>query len=283
MSEQPSHSYLICTTPRSGSTLLCEQLIATGSAGVPDEYFQQLRSTGMPMTPRDYLRGVAGDIVPTENREGELVQHELFDPHRFCDFEEYLQWVRDTATTPNGAFGAKLMWPYFAGLVDGLTTVPGCHATESPHDLLARVFPGLRYVWLRRMDKVRQAVSLWRAIQTWNWRTDAKAAGGDGGQAKPDLRYSFEAIDHLRRQLVASDRAWEIYFEAAGLEPLTLRYEDFSHDLHATVTRILRHVGVTYPAEADYGVPGTARQADALSERWVSDFRAEFARVPAVS
>jgi trehalose 2-sulfotransferase len=32
-------SYLICATPRSGSSLLCEALRNTGLAGNPDEYF----------------------------------------------------------------------------------------------------------------------------------------------------------------------------------------------------------------------------------------------------
>ena len=285
MNGQPSNSYLICTTPRSGSTLLCELLTKTGIAGRPDEYFQQLRSTGMPMTPRDYLAGVAADIIPPEDRIGELEQHNLFDPHRFCDFAEYLNWVRQTATTSNGVMGAKIMWPYIAGLVDGLSTIPGNDPAMSPHDLLQKAFPRLRYVWLRRMDKVRQAVSLWRAIQTWHWRTDAATASEQARahDTGPRLRYSFEAIDHLRRQLIASDRAWEIYFEGTGIQPLTLTYEEFTQDLHDAVTRILGHVGVRYPAGAQYGEPCTARQADDTSERWVSEFRGDFAHVPAVS
>ncbi|MCA9930706.1 MAG: hypothetical protein KC419_19610, partial [Anaerolineales bacterium] len=35
----PTISYMICATPRSGSTLLCEALRNTGLAGNPDEYF----------------------------------------------------------------------------------------------------------------------------------------------------------------------------------------------------------------------------------------------------
>ena len=129
-----------------------------------------------------------------------------------------MDWVKDRATTPNGVFGAKIMWPYMAGLVDGLSTIPARSGTAAPDDLLAETFPGLRYVWLRRMDKVRQAVSLWRAIQTWHWRKDAAAAsrGPQERAAGPPLRYSFEAIDHLRQRLISSDRAWEIYFEQDG-------------------------------------------------------------------
>ena len=281
----PKTSYLICTTPRSGSTLLCELLTGTGIAGRPDEYFQQLRSTGRPMRPRDYLEGVAPGIVPSETHDGELEEHQLYDPHRFLDFEEYVDWVKDRATTPNGVFGAKIMWPYMAGLVDGLTPGPRERATADPAELLAGTFPGLRYVWLRRMDKVRQAVSLWRALQTWNWRKDATAAsrGPQERAAGPPLRYSFEAIDHLRRRLISYDRAWEIYFEQASIRPLTLTYEAFSHEMHETVIWILRHAGVRYPADAHYDVPGTARQADELSEQWVAEFRATFAgTAPAV-
>ena len=281
----PKISYLVCTTPRSGSTALCGLLTGTGLAGRPDEYFQQLRSTGRPMRPRDYLEGVAPDIVPPEAHDGELEEHQLYDPRRFSGFEEYVEWVKNRATTPNGVFGAKIMWPYMAGLVDRLTTVPGKRETVAPDELLGQTFPGLRYVWLRRMDKVRQAVSLWRALQTWNWRKDAGAAsrGPHEQAAGPPLRYSFEAIDHLRRRLISYDRAWEIYFEGTQTRPLTITYEAFTHEMHESVTWILRHAGVRHPADAHYDVPGTARQSDELSEQWVTEFRATFAgTVPAV-
>ena len=38
-------SYLICATPHSGSTLLCEALKNTGSAGWPEEYFAVVKNT----------------------------------------------------------------------------------------------------------------------------------------------------------------------------------------------------------------------------------------------
>ncbi len=48
-------SYLVCATQRSGSTLLCELLKGTDVAGVPDEFFETLRSTGRPRQPRQYF------------------------------------------------------------------------------------------------------------------------------------------------------------------------------------------------------------------------------------
>ena len=126
------------------------------------------------MTPRDYLAGVAADIVPAEDRDGELDAARAVRPAPLLRLRGVRGLgERERATTPNGVFGAKIMWPYMAGLVDGLSTIPRHQGTVAPNDLLAQAFPGLRYVWLRRMDKVRQAVSLWRAIQTWHWRMDA--------------------------------------------------------------------------------------------------------------
>jgi trehalose 2-sulfotransferase len=52
-------SYLVCATPRSGSTLLCEGLKATGVAGRPEEYFEAVPTTGRPRAPVDYLAGLA--------------------------------------------------------------------------------------------------------------------------------------------------------------------------------------------------------------------------------
>ncbi len=276
MNGQPVNSYLICTTPRSGSTLLCELLTGTGVAGRPDEYFQQLRSTRLPMTPRDYLEGVAADIVPLEDHEGKLEQHELFDPRRFAGFEEYVDWVTDRATTPNGVFGAKIMWPYVAGLVDGLADIPRHRDVVAPNDLLSHAFPNLRFVWLRRRDQVRQAVSLWRAVQTWHWRKDVAPAEDRSDQPAPHsrLRYSFEAIDHLRRRIAASDRSWATYFEATDADPMTVIYEDFVQEMQATLTTILRHVGAD-PGAQQPCRPRTARQSDDLTEHWVSRYGAE--------
>ena len=53
-----STSYLVCATPRSGSTLLCQGLKATGVAGRPEEYFEAIAATGRPPRPEDYLDGL---------------------------------------------------------------------------------------------------------------------------------------------------------------------------------------------------------------------------------
>ena len=56
--ERLQSPYVVCATPRSGSTLLCELLAGTGVAGQPEEYFEHLWRTGLPRQPREYFDGV---------------------------------------------------------------------------------------------------------------------------------------------------------------------------------------------------------------------------------
>jgi LPS sulfotransferase NodH len=46
---------IVCATQRSGSTLLCELLKATGVAGIPNQHFQHFKGTGLADQPRRYL------------------------------------------------------------------------------------------------------------------------------------------------------------------------------------------------------------------------------------
>src|SRR5579884_3788462 len=55
MTESIRLAYLVCATPRSGSTLLCEMLRQTGVAGHPLEHFEILRHSGLPRQPREYF------------------------------------------------------------------------------------------------------------------------------------------------------------------------------------------------------------------------------------
>src|SRR5919204_6001172 len=91
-SSTPSRSYLICATPRSGSTLLCEALKSTGVAGVPDEYFEALRHSGRPRRPQEYFIGAhdrtilrhLGELTATDSRPG---RSPLWNRH---DYEPFL-------------------------------------------------------------------------------------------------------------------------------------------------------------------------------------------------
>ena len=261
----PLRSYLVCATPRSGSTLLCHLLAQTGLAGRPEEYFEALRHSGIPRRPAEYFdperhANIIERLAFREMPDGEQPgPNPLWRPE---SYDRYLDWVLEEGTTPNGVFGAKLMWGYLGDFADLLRGIEGNVGLPIPA-LLDRSFPDLRYVQITRRDKVRQAVSLWKAVQTQAWRA------GAGGGERVEPVFSFRAINFLVRQLTAHDASWDAYFLGLGAGPLKVTYEELAEHPAPVVRRVLDHLGIDTPEPLDLGAPRLEAQADELSEEWV--------------
>ena len=272
----PRVSYLICSTPRTGSSMLCDALTLTGVAGRPEEYFQFRARTGFPRRPQEYFEAAGDpeifDILGPRTRVEE--DESRYDPSRYERYEDYLAWALEEGTTPNGVFGAKVMWGYFNGFVTGLRwAVPG-RQRLSVCELAPSVFPELRYLSVTRRDKVRQAVSLWRALQSWSWSSDAGGADEAGR-----LRYSAAAIDYLVRDIQAHEDEWQGYFRECGVQPYTVVYEDFVQNYEDTIRDILRYVGAPEAETAAIAQPRLRPQSDGLSRSWAERYLAETGRL----
>lgn len=230
---QPSQTYFICTTARSGSTLLTQLLTDSGIAGEPGEYFyHRLR--------RAYLNLEIGD------------------------YDAYLRRVLADKTGSNGVFGVKIMGGDLRFWLMKLRET----APEQPlSEIVAGYFPNLRYIWLTRRNKVRQAVSFYKAIRTWEWRsTDQKSAA--------NLDYNFSYIDLLVQELVMREAVWQEYFTEQGIVPLSLTYEDYVENQEGTLRQVLDYIGIPIPSDLRVQ-PMLKKQADTLSEEWVERYRAE--------
>jgi trehalose 2-sulfotransferase len=261
-----SSAYLVCATPRSGSTLLCEALTATEVAGRPAEYFEALRATGLPHQPRQYFEelddpSLGGKLPPVRVARGGGPSGEAL-----------LERARREGTTPNGVFGAKVMWGYLDEFLSRFGELPEPAVSARPR-LLSDLFGDVRYVRVVRREKIRQAISLWKAIQTASWREDEAA-----GRPHVESAFDFTAIDHLTRQLLAQERAWQRFFAAAGVAPWTVVYEEFVAAYEPTVRAVLDFLGVEAPPDVKIELPRMARQADATSDAWFARYRDERAR-----
>ena len=257
MTRPPDLAYLVCATPRSGSTLLCEMLRATGLAGNPREHFELLRHSGLPRQPREYFTGFADP--------GVLELLAPLEPGR-PDDEPSTAWrarIVRAGQTRNGVWGGKLMWGHVADLLARARALDDLRQA----DLLAvlRALLGdVRFVLITRADKVSQAVSLWRAVQTRRWRAEV-----DAPSRTHEAVYHFGAIDHLVRRLEADEAAWRAWFEAmpAGPgRPLELAYESIEADPHAAVEQVLGFCGFS---GVPVGEPPLRHQRDAQSREWV--------------
>jgi trehalose 2-sulfotransferase len=247
----PSRTYFVCATPRSGSTLLCKSLAATGVAGKPEEYFERLRHSGLPREPREYFPAAEPDLLALlpETCTGDPASTEL---------EHELPRYLAEGTTPNGVFGSKLMWGYFGDLLGRLGATPEDGGLEA---LTAR-FGRPSFVHVTRRDKVAQAVSLWRAVQTRAWSASE--------EERREPVYHARGIELLRAQVTAHDAAWQAWFAANDLQPLLVEYETFVTAHAQTVRRVLHHLGVMVHQIPD---PPLSRQGDERSARWVARFK----------
>jgi LPS sulfotransferase NodH len=236
---KPSLCYWLCATPRSGSTALCHALAATGAAGRPGEH------------------------LSLQNRERALAE---FGGR---SFPELLEHVQQATTTPNGVFGLKVM---SGGYLESLLgEVQNLHRDASLAKALADAFPDLRLVFLTRRNKVRQAVSHWRAIQSDLWHLPRE------GQTKlpREDAYRFEAVDTLVHDIVMREAAWQGFFDQIDRRPLTIAYEDFAATPETVIRHVLDYLGLEPAAGWRLGELPLRPIADVLSESWVQRYRSE--------
>lgn len=237
--QKPS-SYLLCGTPRTGSTLLCGLLASTGVAGRPQSYFRQPDLSDWAAT---FGVPVAGDGT--------------------FDYGEYVAGVVRYGTTPNGVFGARIMW----GMVElAVKAANPSRSGGSDLQVLSDAFGPLLLVHLRRQDTVGQAVSWARAEQTGFWQQ------GDAAEAAP--QFDLEQISDLVRTIREHNAAWEAWFSQQGAEPYVVTYEGLVEDPRRTVQGILDHLGVEPPSGWQPESPHL-RQADEVNDEWARRYKAQ--------
>lgn len=225
-------SYLLCSNPRSGSTLLSEALHGLGMVGTPIEYFD----------------GDDTMLACTQRWGCENVR---------C----YVQCLHRHRTTPEGILGAKLHWYQLQEMTFALYSqrLPGVHGRQ--RWALAEVFPECSHVFCIREDKDRQAVSWAIARATGHW-----ADLGIKGPAPP-VAYDFDAIHACRIEIDAAETGWRELFEVEGICPLTVTYEELAADYRETVAAVARHVGADLQA-GDIPAPRLRKQSNEHS-RWL--------------
>jgi LPS sulfotransferase NodH len=283
---KPDRSYIVCATPRSGSTLVCHALGETGVAGRPEEYFEALRHSGRPRRPEEYFLGVEDQSIRDHLGERGIGSD---PPPRSplwsrAAYDRYLEWAFEAGTTPNGVFGAKLMWGYFGDFVSLVRNIPAYRDVPLA-ELLYDVFPELTFVRIVRANKVRQAVSLWKAVQTATWREDQASAGAiasvenDGSppyrsfieEHRPQLRFHYGAIDHLLRQLLIEEASWDAFFEHTRIKPILVLYENFAADYEASTLNLLDRLDLAPPEGFDFE-PRMKKQSDAVNDDWTKRY-----------
>jgi LPS sulfotransferase NodH len=239
-------AYVICTSPRTGSTLLCRGLANTGRAGAPDEFFDR----------------------PAENL--------AYWMRRFAisNQSEFASKIIDATSTPNGVFGVKLHWTAYPDMhqafADSLTPRLVDARNRSLNELLHERFSMVRYIWLRRLDKVAQGISHFRAVRSGLWEIPRGQHAAKSGVGE-SLEFDFQAIDHCVAWAAEYDRQWRHHFRRQALTPLEIVYEAFVDSYDPTLRKILDYLGVSH-ADLPTAEPQLERMADRQSLEWETQY-----------
>ncbi len=244
----PIVTYIICTNPRSGSSLLGEGLAATSLAGNPTEWFNLVE-------------------------EQKLRARWCMDNSTDLTFQGYLDRVRAESRSWNGVSGVKLHWFQFADLQQKMMALPTLRRLTASQTM-AKVFPNIKYLWLERRDKVRQAISFRIALATDEWWVKAGVTSNKHGSDPGEHPFDPAAIARLEQFLERNEAQWQAYFRHSGIVPFVLHYEDLEADYAGTIVRVLKWLGV--PSADNVVIPPALlqRQSDARSEEWRSRYMA---------
>lgn len=245
----PERTYLVATTPRTGSTWLCDALRDTGRLGAPFEYFNTVAFArfadriGVPR-PRPRAR-----VLQLRNRmHHQPLGRQLTTWRTPASMRSYVRWLQAHRVSANGTFGSKL------------------HRDEQQRVLASTgldVFDlvgARRVVWLRRHDRTRQAISLYRARATNRWHTT------DGPTGRPQPAFDADAIRTTVAELTAEDDEWAEELARRRLPVHQIHYEDLTTDRDAVLSACFSFLGCPgTPVPA----PTLGKVSDDTTDDWV--------------
>jgi trehalose 2-sulfotransferase len=225
-------SYIVASTPRCGSTFLCSLLWQTGVLGAPSEYWN-CRKRASPKT----------------------IGTRMMERLEASSGADYLTKLLACRTSKNGVFGLKVHFSHFEEVILGFPQVL---------QLLAPV----TFISIERQDKLAQAVSMARSLQTGVW-----AAGRN--RRRPPLTYDRDLIARCLESLDAQRRGWNRWFETNGIEPYVVTYERLAADSAGTIDGIIDLMGVRSDDPHEVAQRTIERQSDGTNKEWATRFRSE--------
>ncbi len=243
---RPKLTYTIWFSQRNGSSLLCEGLKSTGIAGKVEEHFHK---------------------SPDQR---------LIDLFQVPDYKTLQQKIWENGMTSNGVYGIKINAPRKEKdpIIEELKKIPAAPSDNpSNFGVWNAVFPNCKHIFLTRRNKVRQAVSWWKAIVSEEWHRIRKKSMPYSPEEIIG-KYDFEAIKHLLIETILREARIQAFLEEGNVVPLTIVYEDFIKDYEATIRKVISFLDVE---EMDYTIaqPYYEKLADEVSDVWVERFRVE--------
>lgn len=251
-------SYLICSSPRTGSNLLATTIRNIGVAGHPLEYFCQITLNAPFM-----LRTIG------------LSPEDAGEPHLASRLDRILA----VGTTPNGIFGGTVHWGHLRTLLAAIGEIQGKELSpqNGALDGLRAVFPNLKFVRLYRRNHIAQGISHYIAKATKRWQEQEHDPAPD---AATEPHYDFPAIQKFVKLARNDEEGWRNLLSACPDVTLSISYEELAAEYKAAIERVLDFIGMPDAHTVAPRAP-FRRQANDRSAEWEARYSAEEAALAA--
>ena len=187
--------FFIATTQRAGGFFLMSLLNSTEQVGYLHEYLFHLHE------------GWEREVPPTDQ---EVIEH----------FEQFYEEAKGGSLYNENYTGH---WGSKVDIRELRVAEQWMRATD--------VDPcSIKWIWLRRKNKLRQALSHLKAIETGIWHLDKTDPQEKKDKARAEIDMPIEELKRSAILLWAGDEAWFHYFRENNITPHILFYEDFANE-----------------------------------------------------
>jgi LPS sulfotransferase NodH len=234
--------YMLCAVARSGSNLLADGLVQVRRAGRLGQYF----------LPQNEERTAQDHAIDTNG-----------------NFASYIRGVVSATATANAVFGFKIMGWYLEKFLARVRETGAFGDANTPDlEILRRAFPRLQFVQILRQNKLRQAISKARALQTGLWKVQ------DGKEPRAEAHFDPQLIARCLHDVHREEKIWTDFFERTEVTPFRVEYEQLCRDYEATIRGVLDFLNIRLPRRIKISAPVTISQTDATSREWEERFLA---------
>ncbi len=191
---------IVCTTQRSGSTMVCEDMTRFG-IGKPNEYF-----------------------LPWVNGEA-------------LDWEAELEAMK-AHHAANGVFAVKIMANQIRRIDLRLSKTLN-PVDDGPFPHFRAAFPDAEWIHIQRQDSINQAISHFLAIRSGVYHVvrgkGAFMPGAAMEQASAknqitDVPYDYKALLEEWHRLQTGNLLWTEFFQTTGIKPMQIIYENYDEN-----------------------------------------------------
>ncbi len=198
--------------------------------------------------------GVLGAPTEVFNPTGDLPI--LMNRFKATSPADYVAKLVAHRSSRNGVFGMKAHFHHFEAFL-------------SEYPALLEVLSPLTYIYITRHDKVAQAVSMAKALQTCWWTSRVEEG------PRPPLRYDREMIAQCLADAELQDLNWRRWFEAHNVTPFQVTYDALTADAAGVVRSIVELLGVQNDARDQVSAPPAKKQGDETNQEWIERFQRE--------